>query len=124
MGYANERSMFRSRMVFSNSWVFSTLKYLGYPIQIKKTTTFIYSYLHLYYYIIYKQKEAKKEMEKRERATAQSDRMDELVCKACALEGCDKGMPCFGGSNTGLCVEAIAMYNELREKELLSEAST
>ena len=45
----------------------------------------------------------------------------ELACKACALEGCDGGMPCFGGDAKGLCVEAIARYNELREKELLEE---
>ena len=61
----------------------------------------------------------KKEMEKR--ATAQSGRMVELLCKACALEGCDKGMPCFGGGDTGLCIEAIAQLNELRRKELLAE---
>ena len=44
--------------------------------------------------------------------------MDALVCKACALEGCNKEMHCFGGSVNGLCVEAIARYNELRKKEL------
>ena len=47
--------------------------------------------------------------------------MDELTCKACALEGCDAGMPCFGGDVGGLCNEAIARYNELRKKKLLEE---
>ena len=61
--------------------------------------------------------------EKAGREKAQSDGLERLTCKACALEGCDKSMPCFGGGNTGLCVEAIARYNELREKELLEEAS-
>ena len=61
--------------------------------------------------------------EKAERGKAQSNGLDRLTCKACTLEGCDKGMPCFGGGNTGLCVEAITQYNELRKKELLEEAS-
>ena len=49
------------------------------------------------------------------------DEMDELVCKACALEGCDKGMHCFGDIK-GLCIEAKARYNELKKEELLKEA--
>ena len=57
-------------------------------------------------------------MEKRDRATAQSDEMDKLACVACTLEGCDENMHCFGG-HSGLCVEAIAQYNELRKKELM-----
>ena len=56
-------------------------------------------------------------MEKRERATAQSDEMDKLACVACTLEGCDENMHCL--ENTGLCVEAIAQYNELRKKKLM-----
>ena len=58
---------------------------------------------------------------KAEGENTQDNEMDELVCKACALEGCDKGMHCFGGSVNGLCVEAIARYNELKKKQLLEE---
>lgn len=58
---------------------------------------------------------------KAEGGKAQGDGMDELVRKACALEGCNKGVPCFGGSVKGLCVEGIARYNELRKRELEEE---
>ena len=55
---------------------------------------------------------------KAEGKNAQGNEMDELMWKVCALEGCDEGMPCFGGGGNGLCVEAIARYNELRKREL------
>ena len=48
--------------------------------------------------------------------------MDMLARKVCKLEGCYEGMPCFGGSGKGMCIEAIARYNELRKKELLEGA--
>ena len=58
---------------------------------------------------------------KAEGGNTQSNEMGGMVCKACALEGCNKSMHCFGGSAKGLCVEAIARYNGLRKKELEEE---
>lgn len=57
---------------------------------------------------------------KAEGKSAQSNETNELICEACALEGCDEGMHCFGEDAKGLCVEAIAQYNGLRKKELLA----
>ena len=57
---------------------------------------------------------------KAEVKNAQDDETNELICEACTLEGCDEGMHCFGVAPKGLCVEAIAQYNELRKKELLA----
>jgi len=48
----------------------------------------------------------------------------ELMDRACLREGCDRGMPCFGGKDPerGICIEAIAAYNALRKRELIKEA--
>ena len=48
---------------------------------------------------------------------------DEKIRKACLLEGCGEDMYCFGGDIKGLCIEAIAQYNELKRKELLEKMS-
>jgi len=55
--------------------------------------------------------------------TVTEDATNALVRKACRLEGCNKDMHCFGGVFSGLCIEAITRYNELRKKELLEEAN-
>lgn len=48
-----------------------------------------------------------------------------LARRACVLEGCSaETSSCFGGEGVGLCVEAIAKYNELRKMELRKERST
>jgi len=64
-----------------------------------------------------KKAEAKKE------GSDNLSKTDELLCRACDLEGCDGGMPCYGVDAKKLCVAAKARYNELRKKELLEEAS-